>query len=116
MGEPEYTVDEDKAPETVWEGADYGGRMSESGGIIAILSMIKEDLEKEMKIARSEDAAAQKDYLAQNSALKTDLDAQTTTKTATEVELADVKATIQDKEAFKGQEGADLDSEEKKKQ
>merc|ERR1719401_2832802 len=77
--------------------------------------MIKEDLEKEMQIARSEDAAAQNDYIAQNSALTSDLDTQVTTKTATEVELADVKATIQDKEAFKTREHADLTSEEEKK-
>ena len=29
---------------------EYGGRKSEGGGIIAILSMIKEDIEKEMKV------------------------------------------------------------------
>merc|ERR1719450_1131589 len=56
--DPSYSHDEDKAPETTWEGANYGGRMTESGGIISILSMIKEDLEKEMKIARSEDTSA----------------------------------------------------------
>jgi len=115
MGEPNYTKDEDKAPETVWEGADYGGRMSESGGIIAILSLIKEDLEMEMKTARSEDATAQKEYLAQNGAMKNDLDTQVTTKTAKEVELADVNAKINDKETFKSQEHADLEGEENTK-
>merc|ERR1712187_445856 len=99
--EPNYTIDEDKAPETVWEGANYGGRMSESGGVIAILSMIIEDLEMEMKTARKEDASAQKDYLAQNAAMKAELDDQVATKTASEVELADIKAKIQDEESFK---------------
>merc|ERR1719379_583073 len=56
--EPEYTVDEDKAPE-----ASFGGpAKSESTGIIAILSMLKEDLEKEIKVAREEEAASQAEY------------------------------------------------------
>merc|ERR1719291_105543 len=53
--EPEYTNDPDKAPETIWEGGDYGGRKDETGGIIAIIGMLREDLENEMKIARKED-------------------------------------------------------------
>merc|ERR1719329_1544958 len=39
---PEYAEDPDKAPETSWSGSNYGGRKSESGGIIAILSMLVE--------------------------------------------------------------------------
>ena len=35
--EPEYSVDQDEAPDTTWSGGDYGGRKGESGGIIAIL-------------------------------------------------------------------------------
>merc|ERR1719183_2322974 len=42
---PEYAKDADKAPETSWSGSDYGGRKSESGGIIAILEMLAEDTE-----------------------------------------------------------------------
>merc|ERR1719297_639267 len=46
-GEPEYTNDPDKAPETIWDGANYGGRKDETTGIIAILGMLREDLENE---------------------------------------------------------------------
>merc|ERR1719456_1496108 len=52
---PEYTEDPDKAPETSWSGSDYGGRKSESGGIIAILEMLVEDTEKEIAEGRADD-------------------------------------------------------------
>eukprot|EP00971_Amphidinium_carterae_P182782 3627305-Amphidinium_carterae.1 len=38
---------EDKAPDMIWDDANYGGRKSETSGVVAILSMIKEDLEKD---------------------------------------------------------------------
>merc|ERR1719235_979749 len=55
---PEYAKDEDKAPETSWSGSDYGGRSSESGGILAILEMLVEDTEKEIKEGRADNADA----------------------------------------------------------
>jgi len=113
--EPEYSVDPDKAPETSWSGKEYGGRSSESGGIIAILSMIAEDLQIEMKDARAEDATAQKEYEGQRGAMKTALDAQLTTKVATEKELAELKSQIQDSEEFKNRESTDLAGETEKK-
>jgi len=58
--QPEYKANEDTPPET-FEG-DYGGRKSEGTGIIAILSMIKEDIEKEMKVGSAEEAEALKAY------------------------------------------------------
>merc|ERR1719478_366103 len=48
---------EDSPPETF--SGDYGGRKSEGTGI---LSMIQEDIEKEMKVAREEEAEALKAY------------------------------------------------------
>merc|ERR1719451_206956 len=51
---PEYAEDPDKAPETSWSGSDYGGRKSETGGIIAILEMLVEDTEKEIKEGRAD--------------------------------------------------------------
>merc|ERR1719440_1691391 len=63
---PEYSEDPDKAPETSWSGSDYGGRKSESEGILAILAMLAEDLEKEIKDSRSDDADAQAKYEKQN--------------------------------------------------
>merc|ERR550537_406846 len=58
--EPEYSENEDTAPEATFSSATSRG--SENTGIVAILGMIKEDLEKEMKTARAEDAASDASY------------------------------------------------------
>jgi hypothetical protein len=54
MQQPEYTTNPDTAPEA--EFSSNEGRKSEGGGVIAILSMIKEDIEKEMKTTRADEA------------------------------------------------------------
>merc|ERR1719390_402733 len=51
--QPEYTTSEDTPPET-FEGT-YGGRGSENQGIVGILSMIKEDLQKDIAKAHEEE-------------------------------------------------------------
>merc|ERR1719506_2045861 len=56
--QPEYAVDPDKAPDTGFD-KPYGGRSSETGGITGIISMIKEDLENEIKEAKTAEANAQ---------------------------------------------------------
>jgi len=110
---PEYAEDADKPPST-WEG-DYGGRKSESGGILAILSMIAEDLEKEIAEGRSDDADAETKYDKQNGALQATLDAQMETKVGVEEELASLDEKIDAAEAFqKGKtddQGAEGDAE-----
>jgi len=106
--EPEYTVDKDKAPETTWDGDNYGGRKSESTGIIAILSMLREDLEKEMKTGRDEDAAGQKKYEEDRNSMQGTLDAQLTSKTQTEKDLAEHQAKMADTQEFMDQKGGDL--------
>merc|ERR1719191_884568 len=108
---PEYSKDEDKAPETSWSGADYGGRKSESGGILAILAMLAEDLEKEIKDGRADDADAQAKYEKQNGALQKTLDAQKATKVSLEEELASTEEKIDAAEAFKKGKNDDKDAE-----
>merc|ERR1719375_2287919 len=56
-------VDPEDSPPETFEG-EYGGRKSEGTGILAILSMIKEDIQKEMKVASEEEAEALKAYEA----------------------------------------------------
>merc|ERR1719478_1608096 len=51
---------EDSPPETF--SGEYGGRKSEGTGILAILSMIKEEIQKEMKVSSEEEAEALKAY------------------------------------------------------
>jgi len=108
---PEYAKDADKAPETSWSGSDYGGRKSESGGILAILSMLAEDLEKEMADGRADDADAQEKYLKQNGALQATLDAQDATKVSLEEELASLEEKIDAAEEFKKGKSDDKDAE-----
>jgi len=55
--EPEYAANPDTAPETFSDGG-YGGRKSENTGIVAILGMIKEDMEKEMAKSKEDEAAS----------------------------------------------------------
>merc|ERR1719197_545823 len=109
---PEYAEDPDKAPETSWSGSDYGGRKSESGGIIAILEMLVEDTEKEMKEGRADNADAQEKYLKQNGALQDTLDSQEETKANTESEKADLEEKISDYEKHRDEKKADKDGEE----
>jgi len=106
--EPEYSIDQDKAPETVWDAAGYEGRKSETGGIVAILHMLVEDLDIEMGDARKADADAQKQYLDQNGSMQKSLDASKASKSATEVELADLGAKMNEADEYKGREGTDL--------
>jgi len=102
----------DPMPETNWQGGDYGGRKTESTGILAILGMIKEDLEKEVKVARQEDAAAQKMFEADRTALTNTLHAQEASKLAVEKELAALNLKIADIEEFQSQKQRDLEGEQ----
>jgi len=95
--EPEYTVDEDKMPEGPG-GGEYGGRKSESTGIIAILSMLKEDLEKEIKTAREEEAVAQQKYATTRGEMQDAMDAMIRTETELKGEEADLEGKIADTE------------------
>jgi len=107
---PEYTNDPDKAPETSFSGSD--SRKSESGGIIAILEMLVEDTEKEIKEGRADNADAQEKYLKQNGALQDTLDSQEETKASTETELGDLQEKMSNYEKFKNEKTADKDAEE----
>jgi len=76
----------------------YSGASSESGGIVAILEMLKEDLEKEIKVARATDAAAQKRYEESNGELKGTLKTQEHSETTLDGEHADLEGKITDHE------------------
>merc|ERR1719172_93316 len=106
---PEYENDPDKAPE-IFSGS-YGGRKSESTGILAILEMLIEDVEKEMAEARADDAAAQAEYEKQNGALEDTLNAQEETLASLEQEKADREAKIDTYEEYKKGKNDDKDAE-----
>lgn len=115
LQKPAYTIDNDTAPETVWDGPDYQGRQSETGGIVAILSMIKEDFEKEIQEGRKDDADAQATYEKDRGAMQATLDEQLKSKMTAEKQLADLQAKIGSKEDFKAGKAGDLDGETKLK-
>jgi hypothetical protein len=106
---PEYTKDEDKAPETSFSGSD--SHKSESGGIVSILEMIKEDLQKEMKAGKADEAKAQAEYMKQSGALQAALDAQKQTKVSLEKELAGLGEDISSAEKYHNEKSDDLESE-----
>jgi len=105
--QPEYTENEDTAPEAQF--SDSKSRGSENTGIVAILGMIKEDLENEMKVARKEEAdadAAYRKLLGESTASMnamekkvTDLEAGMADKAKL---VADTQAVWDDKDATKG--------------
>merc|ERR1719215_131243 len=107
---PKYSVDEDKAPEADFSAGNKRGQ--ETGGIIAILEMVKEDTENEIKTSREEDAEAGADYEKSRGALQETLDAQTASKVANEQELAELQEDIADTEELKDSKASDLAEEQ----
>jgi hypothetical protein len=98
----DYTVDQDKAPELAWggEGGKYAGRKEASHDLLAILEMIKTDIQFEVDTARKDDAAAEAEYEKERAALKELLDTQTATKVATETSIAETNLMIAEKQAL----------------
>jgi hypothetical protein len=108
----EYTVDADKAPETSWDskGADYTGAKSENEGVTAILSMIIEDVEKEVNEARKDDQDAQAAYENDLQVMQDSHQAQLATKAAIERKLQELDQSLeetgQQKDSAEGDLGA----------
>jgi len=107
---PEYEKNPDKAPDATFASGD--SRKSEAGGIVAILEMLVEDTEKELKEGRADNADAQEKYLKQNGALQATLDGQEETKTNTETEKADLEEKMAQYEKHKDELGDDKDAED----
>merc|ERR1719421_2474774 len=115
LNQQPYTTSEDDAPETTFKDANYGGRKSENTGIVAILGMIKEDIEKEMATAAKEDAESNAAYLEERNAMQSSLDALNEKKANLESQEAETADQIADRESEKqGTEGNKAASEEEK--
>jgi len=95
--QPEYSENEDTAPETFSGG--YGGRSSENTGIVAILGMIKEDLEKEVAKAKEDEAAALAAYQKLNDESMATMAALEKKKTTLQSDVADTQKEITDTNA-----------------
>ena len=96
--QPEYAVVPDKAPQPAGSDKPYGGRNSETTGITDIISMIKEDLESEIKESKAVESNAQAENKKQRAeALKT-LSALKEKKTIQEMQKADTDQKTEDAE------------------
>lgn len=114
--EPSWSKNPDVAPETTWKAGDYSHRRGEGEGIVAILSMIKEDVEKDLVRLRSDDAEAQTMYDKEISAFESSLEKKKAVQLAKEQELVDVKKKISDAEDAKTAASDDKAAEEKLKE
>jgi len=99
-------------PETNWQGGDYKGEEGSAGGVLQILEMLKEDLQKEVKVAGNNEMESQTKYEADFQALVDTFRAQLKTKIQMEVELADLKSRIADETDDKDAQEKNLDNEE----
>jgi hypothetical protein len=102
---------QEPAPDAGFADGNYGGSKGETGGVVAILGMLKEDLEKEMKVGRADEAQAQANYLKDTAALQDTLDAQTKKKSDIEADTAELGAKIEDVEEDQGNKESDLSAE-----
>merc|ERR1719321_274331 len=87
-------VDKDRSTQPAADFSGGGAHKSETGGIIAILEMLKEDLEKEIDVARKEEALAQGEYEEQRDDATAAMDAKLKTETALKAEEADLDGKI----------------------
>jgi len=102
-----------KVAPTTWEDDNYGGKKSESGGIIAILEMIKEDLEREVKFGEDGDAASNANFGNDLKAAQESMEKQMKIKADADTELAEVLRQIDFRDEDKTTKETDLEGEDK---
>merc|ERR1719329_2052488 len=110
---PEHTVDADKMPDAPGGGKDYGGRKSDQNQIVTMIEMIKEDLVKELKTGKEEEAESYSDFKKERASMQNTYDRQDDTKASTEKDLATLNAKIADLTSWKESREADLGDEGK---
>jgi len=99
--QPEYAVDPDAAPSADFSSGD--SNKSETGGITGIISMIKEDLENEIKEAQTAEATALAEYNKQRAAALATIAALKEKKTNQEMQKADTDEKTEDAAGVKTQ-------------
>jgi len=95
-------------PKAEFAGADE--HQGEATNIVAILNMMQEDFQKEMKEGRADEASAQAEYVKQKAALQDTIDAQTETKVSLEKEQASNKDEVTREAKVKREEQTDLEA------
>jgi len=112
--EREYTVDQDTTDSAMPAGP-YGGKKDEKRGITAILSMLVEDLEKEMETGRAEEAEAEERFDADTEAARKVMRTQRETLVATETALAEAGEKAADKQEYLAQTEAGIGAQKELK-
>jgi chromosome segregation ATPase len=107
--EPEYAANPDTAPETFSDGG-YGGRSSENTGIVAIMGMIKEDLEKEMAKAQADEASSLAAYQKLYDESAASMQALEDKKTTLTSDVATTDRTIADTQGTHGEKSDQKDA------
>jgi hypothetical protein len=108
--DPEYTVDKDKMPETEYSGG-YEGKKGESSPVLAMLTTIKEDLEKEMVTGREDEAAAQAAFKEERADMQKSFLAQEKELVSKKTQVAEVKDKMADMSAGLTVHEAELDEQ-----
>jgi len=99
--QPEFEVSADQAPTADF--SDKGARKNESKGIVSLLTMIKQDLEQEIKNGQEAEASAQLEFEAQLKAAETLVKDLTIKKENLETEIARLEGEKSDEhETMKG--------------
>jgi len=100
-------------PETSWQGGDYKGRQGEGQGIISILTLLKEDIESEIKVSRKDDAESQVNFESDYKALTQSHRDMESSKLSVEKQVSELNLKIADIEEFQGSKEGDLKGENK---
>jgi DNA repair exonuclease SbcCD ATPase subunit len=101
-------------PETNWdaEGGNYKGYGQGATGIVAILDLIQEDLQQEIKAASQDEIDAQVDYEKDMSSLTATLRASEKAKVKAEVEKGELETKKADTTQYKEDQEKNLEDEE----
>merc|ERR1711957_774453 len=114
MGEGEsYNASADTPPEVNYKGT-YNKREGEGKGVVAILTLIQDNLKKEINVARQDDADSQANFESDRASLEKVLRAQTKTEVELGKEKADLGLKIVDRTEFETQKNDDLAAESNK--
>jgi len=110
---PVYSVDADKAPDTSYDGSKpyAGGRAAQSGGALGALEMVVEDIQKEMGVAKADDAKSEARYEEAKADLLAIREKAEKAKAEVEGKAAELKEKKEDKEEHKAEVLAELDTE-----
>jgi len=84
----EFANNPDAAPQGFTKDDPYGGKKSESHGIVAILTMLKEDMENEIKESITAEEKAQEEYVKNRAAAMDEIKEKENTKVTLETKSA----------------------------